>query len=278
MPSILIPAHDEERVLGENLAALLDGLDPGVEVIVACNGCSDGTAQVAGRFVPRVRVLELETASKVRALNAAEGTAPSFPRLYLDADIRFGGTEVNRLLEFLAAQDAPAAEPRVRFDLSRSGFLVRSWYAVWTGLHGGSPGDVGGGLYALTAEGRARFGAFPDVISDDGFVRAHFAAGEILRCDEAQTLVRAPHSVADLVRIKTRGRLGTRQLARQFPDLWSGKRGGERGLLAKVLGLRPVLWPLFPIYATIQVLIRLRADRQEREPGGVQWERDRSTR
>ncbi len=57
MASIVIPAHDEERVLGETLERVLAGLDPDVEVIVACNGCRDRTSEVAQRFALRVAVI-----------------------------------------------------------------------------------------------------------------------------------------------------------------------------------------------------------------------------
>ena len=278
MASIVIPAHNEERVIGETLATLIDGLDTSVEVVVACNGCRDRTAEVSRRFGARVRVLEIETASKVVALNEADEAARSFPRIYLDADILLEGRDAQRLLETLSRPGALAAEPNVRFDVSKSDFWVRSWYAVWNSLHGHQPGDVGGGLYALTEEGRRRFGSFPDIISDDGFVRAHFEPGEIERCMEATTVVRAPRTVTDLMRIKVRSRLGNRQLAQRFPELWRHKREARRGLLSRVLGLRPLVWPLLPIYATIQLIVRGRARERERDFDEYRWESDRSTR
>ena len=278
MASIVIPAHNEERVIGETLATLLDGLDSSVEVLVACNGCTDETAEVSRRFGSRVRVIETETASKVVALNQADEATRGFPRLYLDADILLSGRDAQRLLEVLSRPGALAAEPTVRFDVSKSDFWVRSWYAVWNSLHGHHPGDVGGGLYALTEEGRRRFGSFPDIISDDGFVRAHFDVGEIERCTEATTVVRTPRTVTDLMRIKVRSRLGNRQLARRFPDLWRSKREARRGLLSKMLGLRPLVWPLLPIYATIQLIVRARARSREQDLDEYRWESDRSTR
>ena len=72
-----------------------------------------------------------------------------------------------------------AAEPIARLDTRGASPWVRAYYAVWIALHGRVPGDVGCGLYGLSEEGRARFGEFPGGISDDGFVRAHFAPEEI---------------------------------------------------------------------------------------------------
>lgn len=279
MPSILIPAHDEERVIATTLQAVLDGLDAGVSVLVACNGCSDRTAEVARRFAPRVEVLEIPAASKVAALNAAEARAPSFPRVYLDADIPIRGAHLMHIFAALSLPGALAAEARATFDLDGASLLVRAYYAIWRGLHGGEPGDVGGGLYALSAAGRARFAAFPDVIADDGYVRAHFAPGEIRLVEEAVSTVRTPRTVADLVRIKTRSRRGALELARRFPELWANKQ--KAGLrLRQKLGRLPLrLWPLVPYYVVLQTWIQRRARRQERARGDVfRWERDRSTR
>ncbi|MBX3464887.1 MAG: glycosyltransferase [Planctomycetes bacterium] len=278
MASVLIPAHDEERVLAATLTAVLDGLGEEVEVLVACNGCRDRTADVARRFAPRVQVLEIATASKVAALNAAEARSPSFPRIYLDADIPIRGADLMRLCGALAAPGALAAEPRPRFDLAGASALVRAWYAVWLALHGDQAGDVGGGVYALAAAGRARFGAFPDVIADDGYARAHFAPDEIRRVADAHSLVRAPRTLADLVRVKSRSRLGALELARRFPELWARKRAVTPRLRAKLRGLPLRLWPLVPVYAAIQTWTRRRARRLDRQRGAYRWERDESTR
>lgn len=277
MPSVLIPAHDEERVLAATLRTLLDGLGDDVAVIVACNGCRDRTAEVARTFAPRVEVLEIETASKIAALNAAEARNPPFPRVYLDADIQIRGADVQAILAALQQPGALAAEPRARFEHGDAGWLVRAYHAVWFALHGDRPGDVGGGLYALSADGRRRFAAFPDVIADDGYVRAHFTPDEIRRVEQATSVVQAPRTLLDLVRIKTRVRLGSRELARRFPDLWARKQAAGRSLAQKMNRLPLHLWGLLPVYLCIQLWIRLRARRFERR-AVYRWERDGSTR
>ena len=56
--SVVIPAHDEEAVVGRCLAALLDGARPGeLDVVVVCNGCTDATADIARGFGRGVRVV-----------------------------------------------------------------------------------------------------------------------------------------------------------------------------------------------------------------------------
>ena len=137
---------------------------------------------------------------------------------------------------------------------------------------------MGCGLYALSRAGRERFGAWPRVISDDGFVRAHFAPGEIRRVEEARTVVRAPRRVRELVRIKTRSRLGGLELARRFPEVWQGKRERGEPLRRKVLRLPLRAWPMVPVYVAVQLAARFRAKRMARDLEGYRWERDETSR
>ena len=68
--SIVIPAYNEEKVIGRCLRSLLAGAEPDeLEVVVAVNGTTDRTAEIARSFGPMVRVVETKTASKIAALN-----------------------------------------------------------------------------------------------------------------------------------------------------------------------------------------------------------------
>lgn len=278
MPSaVIVPAHNEESVLGTTIAALLEGLDDDVYLLVVANGCTDRTVAVAMGFEPRVRVLDLPDASKPRALNAAEAeVVESADRVYIDADVLISGADVVRLLA-ATARGAAAAEPTVVFDTSSSGFLVKSFYRVWTALHGARPGDIGGGVLAVSAAGRRRFGSFPDVISDDGFVRANFPDGDLVRVDDAVSTVRAPSDVGSLIRIKTRSRVGSVELRRRFPELWDRKTAHSKNLRARASSLPVAVWPLVPLYVAIQVTVRVRAELQLKR-GVARWERDESSR
>jgi cellulose synthase/poly-beta-1,6-N-acetylglucosamine synthase-like glycosyltransferase len=70
--SLIVAAHDEEAVIGRKVANAI-GLDYPrelLEVIVACDGCTDATAQRAGAAGADA-VLELPRAGKIRAQDAA---------------------------------------------------------------------------------------------------------------------------------------------------------------------------------------------------------------
>ena len=191
-PSIIVPAYNEAACIERTLSVLTEGLETdSVEIVVVCNGCRDDTAARARDFRPPVRVMEREEASKVRALNAGERTVTGFPRVYLDADVELDGRSLQLLLDHASSPGALAAEPRPEFVTSSSTVWVRAYYSVWRDLHGRDAGRIGSGVVALSRAGRERFGEFPDVIADDGYVRRHFGPGELKYVDGARSRVHA---------------------------------------------------------------------------------------
>lgn len=277
MISVIIPAHNEETVIGRGLSAVTGGAPAGaLDVIVVCNGCSDRTAEIARRWGPPVRVLEIQTASKIAALNAGDAAASGFPRVYIDADVRVSWSSLEQIGRALERGTALAAWPQLRMNFTRSGWFVRAFYAVFTALpYNQEGGVVGTGVYALSEAGRARFASFPDIIADDGFVRFCFAPGERLRVEGAVSEVDAPQTLWGLIKIKTRSKLGQYQLRQKFPDMPTA----DRKSLAKLGGallLRPRLWPCLPVYLVVNLVTRWRARRQLHHTPTPAWERDDS--
>lgn len=277
MLSIIIPAHNEEVVIARGLRAIVTGAEPGeLEVIVACNGCTDRTAEIARGFGPPVRVIEIAHASKVAALNAADELATGFPRFYVDADVVLDLASIRAMARVLERGDALLAAPALRMDLSQTTWPVRAYYRVWTSLPYNQV-MVGTGAYGLSRTGRARFGRFPDLIADDGFVRFSFSPAERVRVDDAFSWVDPPRSLSGLIRIKTRTRLGFYQHRRTRRD----RRAGDRkplGQMLRTLLARPTLWPGLPYYAAVTLIVRLRAAWLLRSRPTMQWERDDSRR
>ncbi|MCC6360783.1 MAG: glycosyltransferase [Phycisphaerales bacterium] len=274
MISVIIPAHNEELVIARGLRAIVDGAAPDqLEVIVACNGCTDRTAHIAREFGPPVRVLDIPVASKIAALNAADEVATGFPRFYVDADVVLDLRSIRRMAEVLRSGRTLAAWPELRMDLSHASWPVRAFYRVWTSLpYNRLHGTVGTGVYALSAAGRARFGRFPDIIADDGFVRFTFRPEERVTVSGAVSLVSAPRTLAGLIRIKTRSRLGqfqlrSRQLTRETTDA-----AFARGPAATLLS-RPWLWLDAVVYVLVNLWTRRRA-RGQTESKAITWERD----
>jgi hypothetical protein len=214
---VIVPAHDEESRIGATLGSLLADASPGeFDVVVVCNGCADATADVA-RDVAGVRVLELDEASKIAALQAGDDMTTSFPRVYLDGDVIVTTATVRAIVTAFDRPGVLAVGVPGRVDTSRSTMWVRWFYDFRQRLPVFHGGFIGAGLYAMSAEGRARFGAWPQVLGDDQFVLRLFAPHERTTLQGHHTQVDAPSDLRTVVRRGTRVRRGNAELAGVMP-------------------------------------------------------------
>jgi glycosyltransferase involved in cell wall biosynthesis len=276
--SVIVPAHNEGRVIRRTLDALLEGGCPGeLDVVVVCNGCADDTAAVARSFGGCVRVIETEVPSKTHALNLGDRAATGFPRVYLDGDVVLPGESLWRLVDHLRAPGGLATAPHVRWDLRGASLAVRAFYAIDGRLPSSKLGIGGTGVYAVSAAGRARFGEFPNVTADDMFVRAHFKPHERRPTPAAYSIVTAPKKLAGVIAIKTRGQYGNYELAARLPSLDHDAGVRNRPVLLRLL-LRPHLWPALAVYGYAKAAAKLRAARRFRAGRGLAWERDDTSR
>jgi glycosyltransferase involved in cell wall biosynthesis len=279
--SIIIPAHNEANVIGRSLAALTEGARPGeLDVIVICNGCRDATADLARSFGAPVRVIETDKPSKANALNMGDRAATSFPRLYLDADVVMTLESVRRLAAALEEGRALAAAPRVetRFPPDAS-WPVRAYYNFWMALPYVREGMIAAGAYAVSRSGRERFGDFPDVISDDGYFRLQYQPGERLEVEDAVSRVWAPSNLRDLIRIRTRSRIGARQVRELYPHLFLREAKTKNYVSAFLsIATKPNLYFCALPYVVVTCTSRLKARRMARHLKDYVWERDDSSR
>ena len=294
MTSIVIPAHNEEALIGRLLRSLTasavedegsgdskgeaeaDGPND-LDIIVVCNGCSDRTAELAREFGEAVRVVETEVASKFHALRLGDEAARSFPRFYVDADVRLSLESVRQVEQALEAGPCLAAAPRMRVDLSRSPWLVRAYYQIWLRLPYHREGMIGSGVYAMTREGRERFDVFPDIISDDGFARLHFAPAERVTVESAEFTITPPGSLAGVVNVKTRSQKGLVQLHRRFPELLGNDPRSYPLPLAEILR-NPLRWPASLVYLYVILRTKLAAFWMNYRGDLATWERDDTSR
>jgi colanic acid/amylovoran biosynthesis glycosyltransferase len=271
--SIIIPAHNEANVISRCLQTVTRGARPEeLRIVVVCNACDDGTADVVRAVCPDATVIETPLAGKARALNLGDATTDVFPRVYLDADIEMGIDSL-RLLAGALVRDTQCAAPVPEFVLEGRSWPIRAFYDVWTKMPYLQDAMVGSGVYGLSREGRAAFGEFPPLVADDQFVMQHFDRAHRDAVRSATFRVHPPRTLRGLVQIRTRVYRGNRELATgaatpQEPT------GGRLGGLLK-LSRRPRLWPALGVYVLVNGLATVRAARSEGDTG---WERDDSAR
>jgi len=224
--SVLIPAHNEADWLPACLDALCaaDPVAGPVEVIVVANGCTDDTAELARKKAPAfeargwaLRVLELAQGSKLGALNAGEAAARGAVLVYLDADVLVSPPLLAQLAEALA-EDAPRYASGMPQVTTSGDWVTRHYTRFWQTTGFMTHGVPGFGVFAMNRTGRARWGEWPDIISDDTFARLNFRP-------EERIAVPAPYAwpmiegFAPLVRVRRRQDIGVAEVEQLFPDL-----------------------------------------------------------
>lgn len=289
MTSIVIAAHNEAAVVGRCLDGLLaDAEADEFDVVVVPNGCTDATAAIARSR--HVRVAEVRFASKAAALNRGDEVATGFPRIYLDADIVVSTADVRALAEVLSGTKrdgiAPAlhstplaAVPRRELELRGRPWPVRAYFRISSQMPVFRSGLFGRGMIALSEEGRARFGQFPDMVADDLFLDSLFAESEKVCIEDICTRVATPLRTRDLVWRLVRVRRGNAAMraAHESAPLDIQVRAADRtSWFRDVVRHEPRLLPAGLVYAVISLAAALLAKRSPR--GDTTWQRDESTR
>lgn len=282
MLSVIIPANNEEALIGACLSSILASDSPAcpVEIVVVANGCTDRTAAVAQGFVSqaeargwKMQVLDLTQGGKMRALNAGDAAASLPWRAYLDADVMLSRGLLNQLCHALDGPKARYASGTLR--ITAQGTISKAYAATYRKVPFMANGVPGCGLFAVNAAGRARWGKFPDIISDDTYVRLLFRP-------EERVAVRASYDwpivegFRALVKVRRRQDRGVRQVAALFPDLMQNEdktRLGLRGIV-HLAARNPVG---FAVYSGVALAVRL-GDRQRDLAAGAalpDWSRGR---
>ncbi len=228
-----------------------------VEVIIAVNASQDKTAEIAQEFVELfktkgwdLKIFELSHPGKTMAINAAESQALGQKKIFLDADVICAPDLIWKTDKALDAQRPVFASGSLIVAPAKS-WATKHVAAYWSRLPFAADVVSGAGFYAVNAAGRQRWGAFPKIISDDTYVRSHFAP-------EEQVLVAStylwplPEGLVLLVRVRRRQERGLKQLKRMFHELPKPKRNSVSAHLRVMADL-----PLsFAVYAFVVVIAR----------------------
>jgi glycosyltransferase involved in cell wall biosynthesis len=229
MLSVIIPASNEADYIGDCLKALLSqkwptDRAPVVEVIVAANACTDATVAVSENYRNEfdhkdwnLVILDIAEGGKLNALNKAEGVARGSVRAYLDADVILSDGVLHQLYEALDVRAPRYASGTLRVAPSNN-WVTRHYARIWVRLPFMKSDVPGAGLFAVNDAGRMRWGEFPDIISDDGFVRLQFSPSErmIVPATYQWPLV---EGFSNLARVRGRQDAGVRELEARFPEI-----------------------------------------------------------
>lgn len=262
--TVIIPAHNEAALIGRCLRSLMasDPLPQGwrVAVLVVANGCTDNTAAKAHEYADHatargwsLSVIDEPQGGKLNALNIADKAAQGTNRAYLDADVTLDPALLGQLVETLDS-DAPryaSGQPTLGPAQSR---ITRAYGRFWASLPFATSGVPGFGIFAMNAAGRARWGQWPDIISDDTFARLSFTANERVRINSFYQWPMV-EGFANLVRVRRRQDDGVSEIAARFAHLLDNDdkpRLTLSGLLSRL-----VRDPLgFAAYAAVSLAVK----------------------
>lgn len=271
--SVIIAANNEESYIGPCLQALADQEDTAgpMEVVVSANACTDRTEDVVRGFEPVLArrgwslvLVSSPEAGKAAALNRADLAASGQLRAYLDADVICDAGLIGQLRDVLSRQAATYATGTLRVAPART-WITRRYAAFWTRLPFVKGGAVGAGLFAVNAEGRARWQEFPAIISDDTYVRLNFAPEERIEVPAAYHWPMV-EGFSNLVRVRRRQDTGVHEVYRGWPDL-RGNEAKTRLGPARLAGLALQAPVSFAVYVSVALSVRLRR--------GGEWSRGR---
>jgi cellulose synthase/poly-beta-1,6-N-acetylglucosamine synthase-like glycosyltransferase/peptidoglycan/xylan/chitin deacetylase (PgdA/CDA1 family)/spore germination protein YaaH len=257
--SVLIPAHNEERVILSSIERVLQSDYPLVEVIVIDDGSEDRTSElVRGRFGshPSVTLLTLANGGKARALNRGLAIAKGSIVVALDADTQFEPTTISRLARWFADNKVGAVAGNAKVG-NRVNLITR-WqaleYVTAQNLERRALAAIGaitvvpGAVGAWRRSVLSALGGFPsDTLAEDQdlTIAVQRAGHAVLYDSTAIAWTEAPTSARDLARQRFRWAFGTLQCLWKHRAAMFNPRHGALGLVA------------FPQVVLFQVLFAL---------------------
>lgn len=264
--SIIVPAYNEEEVIGRAIESLLAMDYPAFEVVVIDDGSSDATPEIAGRWEGEggeveVRVLTKRNGGKATALNAGIAQARYPFVLCMDADSWMEPGTLRAAMPHFADPNVGAVAGNVKVE-NRDGLLTRLQaleYIEGLNMPRRAQGFIGavnivpGPVGIFRREALEEVGGYDtDTFAEDADLTLKLVTSgwKVLYEDQAVTWTAAPEGFLDLIQQRyrwTRGLLqavGKRKevLLRPFPDfpLW---------LSVVEMTFEAVVWPILNVYA-----------------------------
>jgi len=263
---VIVPASNEADYIGPCLEAVLASDAASLYVIVSANACRDGTVAKTRSYTQAFAdkghaliCLDSDVPGKTAALDRAEAAIPAefqtTPRAFLDADVVIDPALLGQISAVLDT-DMPRYGTGTLAVTRAATWVTRCYARIWVQLPFVTAGTVGAGFFALNAAGRARWGTFPKIISDDTFVRLSFTPAERI---EVPARYHWPmiEGLRGLIKVRRRQDAGVAELATVYPQLMGNeaKPALTKGMLAGLALRHPIS---FGIYMWVHVAVRLK--------------------
>jgi cellulose synthase/poly-beta-1,6-N-acetylglucosamine synthase-like glycosyltransferase/peptidoglycan/xylan/chitin deacetylase (PgdA/CDA1 family)/spore germination protein YaaH len=256
--SVIVPAFNEEKVIGKTVQRILDSDTKGLEVIVVDDGSQDntyGVLQAAFSGNARVTLIRVANGGKAAALNVGLARAKGEIIVALDADTQFQRDTVPRLVRWFADPEVGAVAGNAKVG-NRINMITR-WqaleYIVAQNLERRAlaalgtltviPGAVGAWRKAVL---QTMGGFHSDTLAEDQDLTIGIQVNgyRVLFDSSAVAWTEAPSTFRGLARQRFRWAFGTLQCLWKYRSLTFNPRYGSLGMVAL-----PQVW-LFQIALT----------------------------
>jgi len=304
--SVILPAYNEEKVIGRTLSCLLQTRYPGsVEILVIDDGSRDRTAAIVSRMAAqdqRVRLRRQPNQGKASALRAGIEAASHEILVMLDADTQFQPETITHLVQPLRGKEVAAVSGHAKVGNPRT-FIARCQALEYTcGFNLDRRAYhqlncitvVPGAVSAMKRRAVRRVGGIcADTLAEDTDLTLSFhrAGFRVAYTADAVAWTEAPETFAALAKQRFRWAFGTLQCLWKHRDLVFNPRCGALGwfslpgvwffqillvaigpmvdgmlIASLLLGFGSTLLPYFITFLVTDVFLAALASHFEREP------------
>lgn len=244
--TVLIPAHNEGKVIAETVRHILASDYANLEVIVVDDGSKDDTAQVVRTSFAedeRVRLITMPNGGKAAALNRGLAEARGNVVVVVDADTYFPRDSIGKLVRWFEDPDVGAVAGNAKVG-NRVNVITR-WqaleYITSQSLERRALASLGcitvvpGAIGAWRREALQKLGGFPsDTLAEDQDLTISLlkAGYKVLYDSTAIAWTEAPDTVGGLIKQRFRWAFGTLQCLWKHRHATFKPRYGSLGLIA----------------------------------------------
>ncbi len=224
--SIIIPAHNESLAIATTITSIQNNaINYPYEIIIACNGCNDDTADIARNY--KVRVIESEEAGMSFGKNFGAAAATNDFLIFVDADTILLPGAIAKYLETIAQRcknpekiiGTVAGAPAKGGLVVKFCFLLANYFARCKKVH--APGGVMLMNKSIFTKINGFNESLPQGTSTDLIMRAIAAGAEYI-------LLHNPRAITSIRRFEKKG------IIRQMLDWRKNHAHMRKGEYSKV--------------------------------------------
>lgn len=244
--SVIVPAHNEEKVIEKSIQCLLESDYSRKEVVVVDDGSTDNTYRIAGQYSRRglIKLIRRESASgkKARAVNLGLRLAKGDVILIVDADTHVEVKSLSNIAKYFSNSAVGAVAGNVRVG-NRANLLTRlQAYEYMIAMEMGRRYQsifgllliIPGAFGAVRRDLLVSVGAYDvDTITEDFdlTLKIHKTHTKVVFASDAIAWTAAPETLKELVKQRSRWDRGQMQTLRKHKNIFFRSRFGMAGLL-----------------------------------------------